>query len=101
MGVFFFHLPLKVAGKTYRFNNPRYVEELQPMLLESDDENDRVECENESDLEDADYMEVHSEDSHTEQDSSSKGELDMNEEFLCFCGGQAGKDKESNGRKIQ
>ena len=33
------------------------------MLLKSEDDNDRVKCENESDLEDEDYMEVHSEDS--------------------------------------
>lgn len=70
------------------------------MLLEYHDENDRVECENESDLDDADYVEVHSDDSHTEHDISSEGKLDLNEEFLCFlCGGAVGKDKESKWRE--
>ena len=55
------------------------------MLLTSDYENDRVKCENQSDLEDEDYVAVHSEDSDTEQDISSEEceeKLDMNEE--CF-----------------
>ena len=43
-----------MAGGAYRFNNPRDVEELQWMLLKSDDENDSVKCVNESDLEDED-----------------------------------------------
>ena len=54
------------------------------MLLESNDENDSVECENESDLEDGDYV-VCSEDQDTKQDTSSKeceDELDMNEEYF-------------------
>ena len=63
ISVVFFPLPLKMAGKMYWFNNPRDVEKLQQMLVKSDDENDGVECENESDLEDEDYVEVHSEDS--------------------------------------
>ena len=42
------------------------------MLLKSDDENYRVEGENESDLEDEDYVEVHSEDSDNKQDISSE-----------------------------
>ena len=47
------------------------------MLLKSDDENDRVDCENESDLEDEYYVEVCSENSDDEQDISSK-EMKMN-----------------------
>ena len=47
------------------------------MLLKSDDENDRVDCENESDLEDEDYVKVHSEDSDTDQDISGE-KLKMN-----------------------
>ena len=72
-----------MAGKICQFNNPRDVKELQQMLLKPDNENDRVKCENQSDLEDEDYVAVHSEDSDTEQDISSeesKDELDMNEE---------------------
>ena len=45
------------------------------MLLESDDE--RVECENESDLEDEGYMEVHLEDFNTKQDISSVKKVKM------------------------
>ena len=73
-----------MAGKIYQFNNPRDVKELQQMLLKPDNENDRVKCEDESDLED-DYVEVHSEDLDTEQDISneeSEDELDMNEEYF-------------------
>ena len=51
------------------------------MLLKSEDDNDRVKCENESDLEDKDYMEVHSEDSDTKQHISSEDELDMRNVF--------------------
>ena len=40
-----------------------------------------VKCENESDLEDEDYMEVHSEDSDTKQHISSEDELDMRNVF--------------------
>ena len=53
------------------------------MLLTSDYENDRVKCENQSDLEDEDYVEGHSGDLDTKQDISSEeseDELDMNEE---------------------
>ena len=73
-----------MAGKICQFNNPRDVKELQQMLLKPDNENDRVKCEDESDLED-DYVEVHSEDLDTEQDISneeSEDELDMNEEYF-------------------
>ena len=55
------------------------------MFLESNEENDRVECENESDLEDEDYVEFRSEDSDTEQDISSEkseDELDVNESIF-------------------
>ena len=55
-----------MAGKLYQFDNPRHVEELQQMLLESDDENDGVKCENESGSEDEDDVEVHSEDLDTQ-----------------------------------
>ena len=68
------------------------------MLLKSEDDNDRVKCENESDLEDEDFVEVCSEDLDTEQDipsEESEDELDMNEE--CFFG----EDKGKNGGKIQ
>ena len=54
------------------------------MLFKSDNENDKVQCENENDLED-DYVEVHWEDLDTEQDISneeSEDELDMNEEYF-------------------
>ena len=61
-----------MAGKIYQFNNPRDVEELQQMLLESDDDNDKVEYEDESDLVDEDYLEVHSEESDIKQDLSGK-----------------------------
>ena len=86
-----------MAGKIYWFNSPRDVE-LQQILFESDDENDSVEYENESDLEDEDFVEVCSEDLDTEQDipsEESEDELDMNEE--CFFG----EDKGKNGGKIQ
>ena len=45
----------------------------------------RVKCENESDLEDEDYVEGHSGDLDTKQDISSEeseDELDMNEEYF-------------------
>ena len=54
------------------------------MLLKSNDENDRVKCVNNSDLEDEDYVKIHSEDSDTKQDISSEeseDELDVNEEY--------------------
>ena len=78
-------------------DNPRDVEELQRMFLESNEGNDRVECENESDLEDEDYVEFCSEDSDTEQDISSEkseDELDVNEEYFF------GKDKEPSWGEI-
>ena len=67
------------------------------MLFESNDENDRVECENESDFEDDDYLGVHSDDTKTEQDTSSEeivDELDVNKEHFFE------KIKNQNGRKI-
>ena len=60
------------------------------MLFKSDNENDKVQCENENDLED-DYVEVHWEDLGTKQDISSEEseeELDRNKEYF------SGKDKE-------
>ena len=40
-----------MAGKMYQFDNRRDVEELQRLLLELNDQSDRVECKNKSDLE--------------------------------------------------
>ena len=88
---FFFSFTIENGWKDILIDNPRDVEELQRMFLESNEGNDRVECENESDLEDEDYVEFCSEDSDTEQDISSEkseDELDVNEEYFF------GKDKE-------
>ena len=87
----FFSFTIENGWKDILIDNPRDVEELQRMFLESNEGNDRVECENESDLEDEDYVEFRSEDSDTEQDISSEkseDELDVNEEYFF------GKDKE-------
>ena len=46
-----------------------------------------------SDVEDEDYMDVHSEDSDNEQNISNEDALDMNAEHF------SGKDKESKWRK--
>ena len=83
-----------MAGKIYWFDNPRDVEELQRMLVESDDEND-------SQMYKWKWFRrwrlrgVHSEYLDTKQDISSEeneDELDMK---------LLGKDKESKGGKIQ
>ena len=49
--VLFFIYHLKMAGKMYQFDNRRDVEELQRLLLELNDQSDRVGCKNKSDLE--------------------------------------------------
>ena len=63
------------------------------MLLESDDENDRVEHENESYLEDEDYVHESLFRRFGYQDIFSENELNMNKEYFF------GKDKESKWRK--
>ena len=55
------------------------------MFLKSDDDNDRIKCENKSTLENEDYVEVSVEDLDTEQDISSEeseDELDINEGYF-------------------
>ena len=63
------------------------------MLLESDDENDRVEHENESYLEDEDYVHESLFRRFGYQDIFSENELNMNKEYFF------GQDKESKWRK--
>lgn len=78
-------LLLQMAEKEFRFDNTKDVEELQRMLLESDEEND-IEFENESDLEEEDFIEAREENSDTEQDFSSEeseNDLDTSEDFFC------------------
>ena len=75
-----------MTGKTYQFDNPRDVEQLQQTLLEPHVENDKVACENESDLDD--YVEVNSGDSDTKHISSEedKGELDVSGKYVFWKG---------------
>ena len=68
------------------------------MLLESDDE--RVECENESDLEDEGYMEVHLEDFNTKQDISSVKKVKMKWTWMKSIFWKE-RIKNQNGGKIQ
>jgi len=80
----------------YRLDNEGDVEEMRRMLLESDDESDKDEFTNESDLEIDDNVEVCLLDSDTGQDISdeeSENEVNVNEEYFL------GKDKESKWMK--
>lgn len=82
--------------KLYRLDDPDDVKELQRMVMESDEECDRCEFENESDLDENESIEVRSENSDSEQDiSSENGEegTNSNEDYFL------GKDKVSKWEK--
>lgn len=69
-----------MAKPRNRVESPTDIEKLQKMLYETDEENERNEFGNESDVDEDDIVETRSEDSNSVQDiSNEESEEDENE----------------------
>ena len=85
-----------MAKPRNRVESPTDIEKLQKMLYETDEENERNEFGNESDVDEDDIVETRSEDSNSVQDiSNEESEEDENENVEYFLG----KDKVTKWRK--